>query len=93
MLVHGAREKSLGMEAVVCFRRVWSPRGVVAAKNERSPPFLAVFQPEEANYQHCVYNRKAVEREADLTPSGGGAFVRRNRIIAGRDLIGDTLLL
>jgi len=85
----------MDVKMIVCFRRVGSPNKVVVVKSEHSSLFLAIFQPEEANYGHRVGDSKVIEREADLTPPSSSGFVRRNRIIAGRNLFRhrNTLLL
>ena len=90
MLVQGVREKSLDMKIIVCFRRVGSPNQVVVVNNKHSPLFPAIFQPEGTN---CEQHVEIVEEEADLTPPSSGTFIRRNRIIAGRNLVRNTLLL
>ena len=89
------REKPLDVSIIVCFRRVGSPNEVVVVKSEHSRLFLAIFQPEEIIHEYRVGDSKVIEREADLTPPSSSGFVRRNRIIAGRNLLRhrSTLLL
>ncbi|KAF9650085.1 hypothetical protein BDM02DRAFT_3127966 [Thelephora ganbajun] len=43
--------------------------------------------------EYRVGDGNIVEQEADLTPPSSGTFIRRDRIVTGRDLIGNTLLL
>ena len=78
MLVHDVGEKPLDMKIVVCFRGVRSPNEVVVVKNKHSLLPLAMFQPEETNYERRVEDNKVFGQEADLTPSSSAVSDRRN---------------